>query len=326
MSVQTLHGLLGDFPRLRHALTPTPIHYMRSLSKALGVELYCKRDDLNGFGFGGNKVRKLEFLLHDALRQGCRTLVTCGSNQSNWCRMTAAAGVANGLSVHLVLGGRKPERATGNLVLNSILGAHIHHLDTDQDAELEAAAEALTDELAAQGQQPYPMPIGGSSGLGVLGYMEAMREIMLQERELGISFDVIVHATGSGGTQAGLIAGKFLGQWPGQIIGITVSRSTAEQQAKVRDALASCKTLLDCDLSMLEVTARDEYFGEGYRKNTPAAAAAIEMFARLEGIFLDQVYTGKAAAGLIDMAHRGELGAGQKVLFLHTGGSVQLFE
>lgn len=299
---------------------------MRSLSKSLGVEIYCKRDDLTGFGCGGNKVRKLEFLVHDALRQGCSTLVTCGSNQSNWCRMTAAVGAANGLATHLVLGGGEPPRATGNLVLNSILGAHIHYLATHEDSELEAATAALTDTLTAQGQRPYRMPMGGSTGLGVLGYMEAMNEIILQERELGINFDVVLHATGSGGTQAGLIAGKLLGNWPGQIIGVTVSRSAEAQRAKVRGVLASCATLLDTDLSHAEVIARDEYFGEGYRKNTPAAQAAIEMFARLEGVFLDQVYTGKAAAGLIDLARRREFAADQNVLFLHTGGTVQLFE
>jgi len=326
MPARTLHRLLSDLPRLRHALTPTPIHYMRSLSKSLGIDIYCKRDDLTGFGCGGNKVRKLEFLVHDALRQGCNTLVTCGSNQSNWCRMTAAVGAANGLTTHLVLGGGEPPRVTGNLVLNSILGARVHHLATDEDSELEAATVTLADTLATQGQRPYRMPMGGSAGLGVLGYMEAMHEISLQERELGINFDIILHATGSGGTQAGLIAGKLLGNWPGQIIGVTVSRSSAEQREKVRNVLASCATLLDTDLSQAEIITHDEYFGEGYRKNTAAAQAAIEMFARLEGVFLDQVYTGKAAAGLIDLARHREFAADQKVLFLHTGGTVQLFE
>src|SRR5690606_1536666 len=196
MTALTLHGVLGDFPRLRHALTPTPIHYLRSLSKWLGVNVYCKRDDLTGFGFGGNKIRKLEFLVHDALQRGCRTLVTCGSNQSNWCRMTAAVGAANGLAVHLVLGGGRPERATGNLVLNAMLGATCHHLDTHEDGELEAAAAALAEELEADGLRPYRMVMGGSTGLGALGYVDAMQEIMLQEQELGIGFDAILHATG----------------------------------------------------------------------------------------------------------------------------------
>jgi D-cysteine desulfhydrase len=326
MAARTLHRLLGDFPRLRHALTPTPIHYLRALSKSLGIDIYCKRDDLAGFGFGGNKIRKLEFLVHEALRQGCRALVTCGSNQSNWCRMTAAVGAANGLDVHLVLGGGAPARPTGNLVLDCILGAHRHHLATHDDAELEAAADSLTSQLDNEGRRPYRMLMGGSTALGALGYVDALHEIMLQEEELGIHFDAIVHATGSGGTQAGLLAGKALGGWPGQIIGITVSRSSQTQQEKVRAVLTRCAALLRTDFSAAEIIARDEYFGEGYRMNTASATNAIETFARLEGLFLDHVYTGKAAAGLLDLARRREFDADQRILFLHTGGAIQLFE
>jgi D-cysteine desulfhydrase family pyridoxal phosphate-dependent enzyme len=326
MTPNTVQSAFGEIPRIRHAITPTPIHYLRSLSKSLGVNLYCKRDDLTGFGYGGNKVRKLEFLVADALRRGCRTLVTCGSNQSNWCRMAAAVGAANGLEVHLVLGGGEPSRMTGNLLLDCMLGANLHHLPTDDGHELEAASEALTQELQAADRLPYRMIMGGSTGLGAIGYVEAMHEIMLQEAELGIHFDAVVLATGSGGTQAGLIAGKQLGNWPGRIIGVTVSRSSQEQQAKVRGVLDECATLLRTDFSAAEIIARDEYFGAGYRKNTAAAAVAIETFARLEGVFLDHVYTGKAASAVIDLARRREFGAEQNILFLHTGGTPQLFE
>ena len=207
-----------------------------------------------------------------------------------------------------------------------MLGATCHHLDTHEDGELEAAAAALAEELEADGLRPYRMVMGGSTGLGALGSVDAMQAIMLQEQELGIGFDAILHATGSGGTQAGLIAGKALGGWPGRIIGVTVSRSAEAQEAKVRGVLESMAALLNTDFSAAAVVACDAYFGEGYRKNTPAALAAAETFARLEGLFLDQVYTGKAAAGLIDLARRREFGADETVLFLHTGGEAQLFE
>lgn len=307
-------------------MTPTPIQPLASLSDLLGIPVYCKRDDMSGFGFGGNKIRKLEFLVYDALAKGCDTLVTCGSNQSNWCRMTAAIGAAEGLEVHLALGGGEPRQMTGNLLLNRILGAHCHHLATNKDAELETAAEALENELGASGKRPYRMIMGGSNGLGTLGYMTAMQEILEQEAAMGIRFDAIVHATGSGGTQAGLIAGKAFGRWPGGIIGISVSRRAAEQRAKVLAVLDQAAELLPSDLASADVIVRDEYAGEGYSRNTAEAEAAIETVARTEGIFLDHVYTGKAAAGLVDMARQGEFGAGQRILFLHTGGSPQLFE
>lgn len=324
--MRSLQQIVESYPRLRHAVTPTPIHPLPSLSSLLGVTVYCKRDDLSGFGFGGNKIRKLEFLMHDALKAGCNALVTCGSNQSNWCRMTSAVGAANGLEVHLVLGGGEPDRFTGNLLLNRILGAHLHHLDTDEDAALETAAAQLASELRAAGKRPYQMIMGGSNGLGSLGYMAALREIQLQESAMDVHFDAIVHATGSGGTQAGLIAGQWLSQWPGHIIGVSVSRAAAAQRAKVRGVLSHAAELLGTNFAEARVTVRDEYVGAGYRKNTPEAEAAVELFARLEGVFLDRVYTGKAAAGLIDMAHHREFGSHRKILFLHTGGTAQLFE
>jgi D-cysteine desulfhydrase family pyridoxal phosphate-dependent enzyme len=318
--------MLEQWPRLRYAVAPTPIQPLSALSRQLGTHVYCKRDDLNGFGFGGNKLRKLEFLVQEALCQGCDTLITCGSNQSNWCRMTAAVAAANGLEVHLVLGGGEPERVTGNLLLDRLLGAHLHHLPTTSDPELEAGASQLADELRARNKRPYHMIMGGSTGLGVLGYVAALAEILEQEAALGLHFDAIVHATGSGGTQAGLIVGQTLSGWNGRIIGVSVSRPADAQRLKVRRVLDQAEALLSCDFTAAEIIVRDEYAGPGYRQNTPEAQAAIELFARAEGLFLDQVYTGKAAAGLIDMARRGEFSREQSILFVHTGGNVQLFE
>jgi len=324
--MRSLQQILDAYPRLRHALTPTPIQFLPVLSKTLGRAIYCKRDDMSGFGFGGNKIRKLEFLMHDAASKGCDTLVTCGSNQSNWCRMTAAIGAANRLEVHLVLGGGEPDRLTGNLLLDRILGAHLHHVLTNDDAQLEMAAAALAENLRSRGKQPYHMIMGGSTGLGTLGYMAAMEEIMTQESELGVRFDAIVHATGSGGTQAGLVAGQVVSRWPGRIIGVSVSRHALAQETKVWSVLDTAAAMLETDLTRASVIVNDRHVGGGYRKNTQEAETAIHMFAQQEGLFLDRVYTGKAAAGLIAMAKNGEFNSEEKVLFLHTGGATQLFE
>lgn len=323
--MQTLNEILAGRPRLQHALRPTPIHLLPSLSRQLGTSIYCKRDDLNGFGFSGNKIRKLEYLVHDALSQGCDTLVTCGSSQSNWCRMTAAAGAANGLDVHLVLGGEQPQRLTANLLLNQWLGARTHHISSTDDAVLESEAEKLVKELRATGRRPYYMVMGGSNGLGTFGYMAAMQEILQQEVQLGMRFDVLLHATASGGTQAGLIAGATLARWPGRIIGVNASRDADAQRAQIRRVLDRAAPLLGTSLPEAQIDVRDEYFGAGYRQNTAEAEAAIATFARLEGVFLDHVYTAKAAAGLIAMAQAHEFN-GQRVLFIHTGGTPQLFE
>jgi D-cysteine desulfhydrase family pyridoxal phosphate-dependent enzyme len=319
-----LRAHLSPARRLNFARKPTPISLMPRLSESLGVSIYCMRDDQTGFGFGGNKIRKLEYLLHEARRLGSDTLVTCGSNQSNWCCMVAVAGAVMGMDVHLVLGGPQPHRDTGNLRLSRIVGAHMQHIETTDDGVLEAASETLTRELESRRRRPFRMIMGGSTGLGALGYAAAFGEILQFERSARLTFSRIVHATGSAGTQAGLIAGAIASDWPGDIIGMAVSRSAAEQRRKV------CLILEQIMSHQLIVTDRviveDAFVGGGYRQSTPACLEAIQTFARQEGIFLDEVYTGKAAAGLLEYARSGRFARGENVLFLHTGGAAQLFE
>lgn len=309
---------------LRLSQAPTPLHHLPRLSKLLGASIYCKRDDLTGFGYGGNKLRKLEYLLSDAVQRGCDTLITSGSNQSNWCRAVAAAGAALGMEVHLVLQGPVPKAYTGNLRLSRIAGARMTHVDTEDDSLLEVAGGELEDALKARGRKPYRMIVGGSTGLGSLGYVQAMREIVDYERQSGTRFSTVIHATGSAGTQAGLVAGAALFEWSGKIIGMAVSRSKEEQVPKVRAVLQ--QMLSPSALERANVIVDDRYVGAGYRKNTTACLEAIEVFARTEGLFLDEVYTGKAAAGLIDYAGLGRFGADEHILFIHTGGTPQLFE
>jgi len=290
----------------------------------LGAQIFCKRDDLTGFGFGGNKIRKLEYLLHDAAGARSDSLVTCGSNQSNWCCMVSVAGAALGMDVYLVLGGPVPELDTGNLRLDRIAGAKISHIDTSEDVVLEHGSQDIAASLVARGRNPYRMVMGGSTGLGSLGYIDALREVIEYESSTQTRFSRIFHATGSGGTQAGLVAGSVLSGWHGDIVGIAVSRSEEEQRTKVCAVLT--EMFGDCSAHEAKVIVDDRFVGGGYRQRTDACAEALEMFARVEGIFLDEVYTGKAAAGLIEYCRNGRLRKGENILFLHTGGTAQLFE
>lgn len=306
------------------ARTPTPIQPLPRLSELLGAQIFCKRDDLTGFGFGGNKIRKLEYLLSEALRLGSDSLVTCGSNQSNWCCMVAVAGAVLGMEVHLLLGGAAPASETGNLRLDRIAGACITHVETEDDAVLEEAASERAVALAGRGLRPYRMTMGGSIGIGSLGYAHALREVMTYEQATGTHFSKIIHASGSGGTQAGLVAGALLHGWKGDIIGMAISRSADAQEIKVRGILS--QMFAEDIVRDAKVTVDDRFVGGGYRHKTTGCTEAIAMFARMEGIFLDEVYTGKAAAGLIAYGRAGQLGKDENILFLHTGGTAQLFE
>ena len=310
--------------RLSLAQTPTPIQHLPRLGRLLGTNLYCKRDDLTGFGYGGNKIRKLEYLLSDAAKSGGDCLVTCGSNQSNWCCMVAVAGAVLGMDVHLVLGGPVPQTDTGNIRLSRIAGARISHVDTSEDEVLEKASLELEAVLRAKGKRPHRMIMGGSNGLGAYGYSHAITETMAFEKANGMRFSKIVHATGSGGTQAGLIVGAMLHGWRGDIIGMAVSRSAREQIQKVRGVLA--QMLTQEALKRAQITVDDAFVGGGYRQMTEGCAEAIEVFAQVEGIYLDEAYTGKAGAGLIDYGRNSRFAKDENVLFLHTGGTAQLFE
>jgi D-cysteine desulfhydrase family pyridoxal phosphate-dependent enzyme len=321
---QPFDQIIGSADRLALAHTPTPIQYLPRLSAMLGAQIHCKRDDLTGFGFGGNKIRKLEYLLADAKRRGNDCLITCGSNQSNWCCMASVAGAVLGMDVYLILGGPVPEVDTGNIRLARLAGARISHIDTEDGSVLDAACEDLQATLEARGRRPCRIVVGGSSGLGALGYAHALFETMQFEQEHGLRFSRIIHATGSAGTQAGLIIGSLLREWPGEILGMAVSRSAGEQTDKVRGVLA--QVLSDEALQRAKIIVDDAFVGAGYRRKTEGCIEAIEIFARTEGIYLDEVYTGKAAAGLIEYGRSGRLRPDEHVLFLHTGGTAQLFE
>ena len=322
--IEYLKKTIGTFPCFPLSLLPTPCHRLDRLSKALGLEIYCKRDDLTGFGLGGNKTRKLELLVGEALEQGCDTLVTCGGVQSNFCRLTAAAGVAAGMQVHLVLGGGRPEKDTGNLVLDRLLGADIHHVASSHWDDWEVKSDALVRELHSQGRKVFRIPIGGSVPTGAIGYVSAFLEILKDEERLGLSFDHILHATGSAGTQAGLVAGRALTGWKGRITGISVSAGKNDMEELVYGLASNTAALLGGKVDRGSVRVDDRFIGPGYGVSTPEGEEAIRIFARQEGVFLDRVYTGKAASGLLAGIRKGEI-TGERVLFLHTGGQPELF-
>ena len=322
--LSTLEEKLRSFPRVPLSLVPTPCHRLNFLSERYGVEVYCKRDDMTGFGFGGNKSRKLEFLIGKARELGCDTLVTSGGIQSNFCRLTAVAGAVSGMSVHLVLGGGSPKEATGNVLLDRILGAHIHYVDSSDWNDWEAESEKIAADLKARGRRVFRMPIGGSVPVGVAGYTHVFLEIMKDHKHLDISIDHIIHASSSGGTQAGLVVGKNLIGWPGKITGIAVAMDRETLGEKVYELATETADLLGGKITRQSVIVDDRFIGEGYAIPTQAAEEAIEIFAQKEGIFLDHVYTGKAASALLHWLEKGDLD-GQKVLFLHTGGQVELF-
>ena len=322
----TIQESLRPFPRLHNSLLPTPVHRLDYLSDEYGVNVYCKRDDLTGFGFGGNKTRKLDYLLPHALSQGCDTLIAIGANQSNFCRMAAAYGVAGNMEVHLILGGKEPENATGNLRLDHLLEVACHHVDSSDWDTWAHEAEKLERELTSQGKKVYRMPVGGSTSRGALGYVDAFSEIIADQSRLEVEFDTVIHASSSAGTQAGLVVGQAVSGWCGSIIGISVAKPQAIQEKDVLHLARTTAAEIDACVDPSSIVVDDGYVGEGYAVLTPNCERAVALFAQRLGIFLDYVYTGKAAAALIDYLQKGRFDNDANVLFIHTGGNIELFE
>ena len=308
------------------SLLPTPVHRLDALSEEYGVGVYCKRDDLTGFGFGGNKTRKLDFLIADALDLGRDTLLAIGANQSNFCRMAAAYGAATGMEVHLALGGKEPANPTGNLRLDHMLAAVCHHVESSDWDDWAREAERIESTLTTRGRKVYRMPVGGSTCRGALGYVDAFAEILADESRLGLQFDAVLHASSSAGTQAGLVVGQALSQWPGRVIGISVAKSRSAQEEDVLNLARATAAEVGTSVKSASVIVDDDYLGAGYAARTSGCEKAVALFARQWGIFLDYVYTGKAAAALIDYLRRGRFPKGANVLFVHTGGNIELFE
>jgi len=321
---------LARFPRRRYTPNPTPIEKLPRLSKLLGgPEIYIKRDDMLGLASGGNKTRKLEFLVADALRQGADTLITVGAVQSNHCRLTLAAAAREGLRCRLVLEQRVPKsynpKASGNNFLFDLLGVESVTV-VDAGADLNAAMDSIAEQLKKEGRKGYVIPGGGSNALGALGYVACAEEILGQTFEQGLKLDHIVCASGSAGTHAGLLMGLLGNGAHIPVTGVNVRRPRAEQERNVHTLAADVARLLAIDTPPREaVTALDEWVGPGYSLPTQGMIDAVRTLAREEGVLLDPVYTGKAMAGLVDLVRRGAFKKDQNILFLHTGGSPALY-
>jgi D-cysteine desulfhydrase family pyridoxal phosphate-dependent enzyme len=318
-----------SLPR-RHSLArlPTPLVEAKRLSTALGgPRILIKRDDMTGFGFGGNKIRKLEFYLVEALAEGADVIVTGAGPQSNHVRATAAAARVVGMEAVVVLHGSAPDVIQGNFLLDRLLGAEARFTDSPDRSRVDQKIEEAAEELRRAGRRPYVIPRGGASALGSLGYVECVRELGIQLADKDLHPDWVVLATGSCGTQAGLLAGAKLYDVPYRMLGITVSRHVAECRERIDRIARQASELAGhpIELSPGDIVVRDEYIGPGYGIPTPECIEAIRLVARTEGLFLDPTYTGKGMAGLIGEIRSGRIGKDETVIFVHTGGEPGLF-
>lgn len=322
---------LSKFPRRRYTQGTTPIEELARLSKHLGgPQIYIKRDDLLGLAGGGNKTRKLEFVVADALEKGADTLITCGAVQSNHCRLTLAAAIKEGMKCQLVLEERVPNSydpgASGNNFLYRLMGVDRIEV-VPGGTDMMEAMEKVAEEVKTAGGHPYIIPGGASNPIGATGYASCALEIVSQSFELGLDFDVVICASGSGGTHSGLLAGLIGMTSDIDVIGISVRRKKNEQEAMIYELTQkTCQYLgIHHTVSRDAVTCLDEYVGPGYSLPTEQMIEAVKMLAEMEGVLLDPVYTGKTMAGLIDLIRKKQFKREEKVLFLHTGGAPALY-
>ena len=321
-----------NLPRLPIAHLPTPLEPLPRLSTELGPRIFIKRDDQTGLAGGGNKTRKLEHLVADALEKKADTLITVGAPQSNHARQTAAAAAKFGLRCILVLRGNAPPVTTGNLLLDHLLGAQVIWSGKRSREEV---MEEVADEEKAAGRHPYPVPLGGSTPLGAAAYALAMVELKEQidamrgqgEFETRPYFDRIIFASSSGGTQAGLVVGAGMTGFRGEVLGISVDEDLETLRSTVARIATETATLLGQPraYSPQDISANTDYLGAGYAIMGKPEREAIELFAQTEGILVDPVYTGRAAAGMIDLLRRGVIRKDETILFWHTGGTPALW-
>jgi L-cysteate sulfo-lyase len=323
--------LLSRFPRVSLAHLPTPLEHLPRLSKHLGgPDIYVKRDDCTGLGTGGNKTRKLEFLMADALQKNADVIITQGAVQSNHARQTAAAACKLGMDCELIFEKRVSDAAdaylnSGNVLLDRIFGANISEVAKGTD--MNAAMEAVAVDLRAKGKTPYIIPGGGSNTIGALGYVDCALETLSQANHDGIVIDHIVHATGSAGTQAGLIVGLKASHASIPLLGIGVNAAKDEQEEKVYKLAVETAAYVGAPgvVAREDIIANCDYVGDGYGLPTEGMNDAVLLLARMEGLLFDPVYSGKGLAGMIDLIGKGVFSGNENIVFVHTGGSAGLF-
>ncbi len=320
---------LNQLPKKSLGFFPTPVAELKRFSALLkGPRIFIKRDDLTGLAFGGNKTRKLEFLIGDALEQGCNSVITAGAAQSNHCRQTAAAAAAVGLACHLALGGKQPDTLDGNLLLDELLGAKIHWTGALRKGE---TIPDIVLKLTKAGNKPYVIPYGGSNEIGAAGFIEAIRELQLQLDKTETAISHIVFASSSGGTHAGMMIGKYLfSKYDFELSGIGIDKGetgdTPLNQYITDLANRTSKKLnLDVNFTINDVILRNEFLGDGYGVVGDLERRAIKLLAETEGILVDPVYTARALGGVINMIEQSEFSSDDNILFWHTGGAPALF-
>ena len=331
-----LSALLNRYPRLRLTPLPTPLTYLKNLSEYLGgPRIYVKRDDIGSLAFGGNKTRKLEFIMAQAVAEDCDTVVTLGGVQSNWVRQTVAAAKALGMDAVAVLEGERPETIQGNLMLDLLMGAEvIYRPGIEQDVEDQEIASIfpmtgpIAEELRRKGKKPFLAPLGGATPIGNLGYINMIDETLKQAAEAGIRPSRIFLGTGTGGTQAGAQLGLYLAGSDVRLEGISVSFHTRPKEEEIAEL---CNRSLDFygidgSLTAADIHVNYDYVGAGYGAVTKEAVEAVRLAAKLEGLIMCHTYAGKTLSGLIGMIRKGEIGPDEEVIFVHTGGGTADFE
>ena len=321
---------LSELHRIKLINLPTPLQELPNLSEKLGgPRIFVKRDDLTGLAFGGNKGRKLEYIMADAVEAGADCVVTEAGFHSNWCTQTAAAALRLGMKVVLVKDGPRdgydPKYYDGNHLLHSLMGAEMRVVRPEKRKE---TIDSVMDRLRAEGHSPYYALLGGSNAIGAAAYANCVLEILSQSVEMGVKMDYLIHSSGSGGTQAGLVAGAKALNTGMKIIGVnTGSTPKTAQREKVSRILKSTLELLEIEQKVTDedIIVFDEYGGGGYGFMTEQKAEAVRLPAETEGLFLDPVYTATAMAGLIDLCRKGYFSQEDNVVFLHTGGTAALF-
>lgn len=323
LSIEIRGAFMYSFKKLNLANLPTKIERLSRLSDQLGKNIYIKRDDQTGTEVSGNKIRKLEFSVAEALDKNCDYLITCGGIQSNHCRATAAVAAKLGLGCYLVLRGDENTHVEGNLFLDRILGAKIKFITEDDYRNNRAEImQEIKDKLDSKGHNAYIIPEGASNGVGSLGYVNTMEEIFEQEKKMGIKFDAIIATVGSGGTYSGLYYGNYINNNLATIYGFNICETREHFQSVVIKLLKeiSAYTGKKIDVSREEINIIDGYPGRGYALSRPEEIEFIHYLAKLEGIVLDPVYTGKAMYGLVQEIKKGTFDRHNNILFIHTGG------
>ena len=326
---------LSKYPRVKLIHSPTPLEYLENLTQHLdGPDIYIKRDDCTGLAFGGNKSRKLEFLIGDALKNKADVIITAGAVQSNHCRQTAAAATKFGMECIIVAKPSWSKEYNGNLFLDELLGAKLVLLEEDNEAldqggklSMEETIENLMADLKTKGKNPYYIPVGGSNSIGSLGYISMTMELIAQANEMGIEIGSMVAASGSGGTQTGMILGADVEKSGIQTVGMAISSDATIVIPKLKELCNQTSDYYELGLSYEEkdIIFNDNYIGEGYGIPSEEMIEAVKLLARKEGIILDPVYSGKAFAGMVDLIKKGYFDKSKAVVFIHTGGTPALF-